>query len=93
MMSGNGMGPSGNGITAASGYRVSMVSGGLEVSARLSNLEELELLVNVLEANKALWSNPARGTLGPQSRPKATLEFLDGAASQKAGTASTKAPV
>jgi hypothetical protein len=34
------------------GYRVSLVPGALEVSARLANNEELEILVKVLEANK-----------------------------------------
>ena len=34
------------------GYRVSLVPGGLEVSARLASNEELAILVKVLEANK-----------------------------------------
>lgn len=40
-----------NGATAT-GYRVSLVPGALEVSARLASNEELEILVKVLEANK-----------------------------------------
>jgi hypothetical protein len=52
---------SGNGITSSgganSGYRVAMVSGALEVSARLATAEDLDLLVRVLEANKILWTN------------------------------------
>ena len=36
----------------ATGYRVSLVTGGLEVSARLASNEELAILVKVLEANK-----------------------------------------
>jgi hypothetical protein len=36
----------------ATGYRVSLVPGGLEVSARLASNEELATLVKVLEANK-----------------------------------------
>ena len=36
----------------ATGYRVSLVPGGLEVSARLASNEELAILVKVLEANK-----------------------------------------
>jgi hypothetical protein len=36
----------------ATGYRVSLVPGALEVSARLASNEELEILVKVLEANK-----------------------------------------
>jgi hypothetical protein len=96
-MNGNGMDSSGisigsvNGVTPASGYRVSMVSGALEVSARLSAPEELELLVKVLEANKALWPNATKGTLAPQTKAKATLELLDGAPSQKAGMATPQA--
>jgi hypothetical protein len=36
----------------ATGYRVSLVPGGLEVSARLASNEELAILVKVLEANE-----------------------------------------
>jgi hypothetical protein len=92
MMNGNGIDSSGisigsvNGVASASGYRISMVSGALEVSARLSAPEELELLVKVLEANKALWPNTTKATPAPQTRTKATLELLDGAPSQKSGT-------
>jgi hypothetical protein len=43
----------------ATGYRVSLVPGGLEVSARLASNEELAILVKVLEANK--------GSLGKSS--------------------------
>ncbi len=60
-MSGNETEGGVNGRTATSGYRVSMVSGGLEISARLASLEELELLVKVLEANKSLWGDTAAG--------------------------------
>src|SRR6476660_10404979 len=35
-------------------YRVAVLSGSLEVSARLKNSDDLELLVKVLEANKVL---------------------------------------
>ena len=45
--------------SAATGYRVSLVPGGLEVSARLASNEELAILVKVLEANK--------GSLGSSS--------------------------
>jgi hypothetical protein len=38
--------------TTATGYRVSLVPGALEVSARLASNEELDILVKVLEANK-----------------------------------------
>ncbi len=38
--------------TANSGYRVALVPGALEVSARLASNDELDILVKVLEANK-----------------------------------------
>jgi hypothetical protein len=38
--------------TASSGYRVALVPGALEVSARLASNDELDILVKVLEANK-----------------------------------------
>jgi hypothetical protein len=41
---------------APSCYRVSVVSGSLEVSARLKNADDLELLMRVLEANKVLFT-------------------------------------
>ena len=37
-------------------YRVSVVSGSLEVSARLKSADDLELLLKVLEANKGLFT-------------------------------------
>jgi hypothetical protein len=43
--------PDMEGAGAPSCYRVSLVSGSLEVSARLKNADDLELLINVLEAN------------------------------------------
>jgi hypothetical protein len=36
-------------------YRVSVLSGSLEVSARLKSADDLELLMKVLEANKGLF--------------------------------------
>jgi hypothetical protein len=85
MMSENGMEAGVNGKTATSGYRVSMVSGGLELSARLSTLEELELLVKVLEANKALWRNTTNGNA---SEPLLLREAI----SQKPAMATPRAP-
>ena len=38
-------------------YRLSVMSGLLEVSARLKSAHDLELLLKVLEANKGLFSN------------------------------------
>jgi hypothetical protein len=78
-MSGNGIAPSGSSATA-SGYRISLIGGALDVSARLSTPEELELLVKVLEANKVLWETTPSGQprLQPNAKPK--IEFLDGVA-------------
>lgn len=39
-------------------YRVAVLSGSLEVSARLRNSDDLELLMSVLEANKVLFAKP-----------------------------------
>jgi hypothetical protein len=44
------------GAIAPSCYRVSVLSGSLEVSARLKNADDLELLMKVLEANKVLFT-------------------------------------
>jgi len=41
---------------ASSCYRVSVLSGSLEISARLKNADDLELLMRVLQANKALFT-------------------------------------
>jgi hypothetical protein len=48
------------GPTAPSCYRVSLLSGSLEVTARLKSVDHLELLVKVLEANKALFAKADR---------------------------------
>jgi len=72
-MSGNGVTSSGG---AASGYRVTMVSGALEVSARLATYEELDLLVRVLEANRILWTNSATSEPNLLSR-KFKIDFPD----------------
>ena len=45
-------------------YRVSVVSGSLEVSARLKNAGDLELLLKVLEANKCLFAKVDRSATG-----------------------------
>ena len=52
--------PEANGAGAPSCYRVSVVSGSLEVSARLKNADDLELLLKVLEANKGLFPKEER---------------------------------
>jgi hypothetical protein len=41
-------------------YRVSLVSGSLEVTARLKSTDDLNLLVRVLEANKPLFEKSDR---------------------------------
>ena len=41
---------------APSCYRLSVLSGALEVSARLKNADDLELILKVLEANRALFA-------------------------------------
>jgi hypothetical protein len=43
------------GPAAPSCYRVSLLSGSLEVTARLKSVDDLDLLVKVLEANRALF--------------------------------------
>ena len=59
------------GVTAPpSCYRVSVVSGSLEVSARLRNADDLELLLKVLEANKGLFPKVERSAV--ESVAKAT---------------------
>jgi hypothetical protein len=47
--------PTVGGPAAPSCYRVSLLSGSLEVTARLKSGDDLELLMKVLEANKALF--------------------------------------
>ena len=41
-------------------YRVAVLSGSLEVSARLKNADDLELLLKVLEANRGLFPKVER---------------------------------
>ncbi len=53
--------PETNGAVAPSCYRVAVISGSLEVSARLKNADDLELLLKVLEANKGLFPKVERG--------------------------------
>jgi hypothetical protein len=45
---------------APSCYRVSVLSGSLEVSARLKSADDLELLMKVLEANRCLFAKAER---------------------------------
>jgi hypothetical protein len=55
-MSGNNESPTVQ-TTAPTGYRVSIVPGALEVSARLASAEELRNLVKVLQASIAIWAD------------------------------------
>ena len=63
----NNVEPAGSAADATNGaggspscYRISVISGSLEVSARLKNADDLELLLKVLEANKALFAKTDR---------------------------------
>lgn len=55
------------GAVTPTGYRVSILPGALEVSARLASAEELQALVNLLQANMVIWAN------GTKSEPTLTL--------------------
>jgi hypothetical protein len=57
--------PATEGAVAPSCYRVSVLSGSLEVSARLKNADDLELLMKVLEANKDLFPKVERSATEP----------------------------
>jgi hypothetical protein len=57
---------------APSCYRVSLLSGSLEVSARLKSADDLDLLMRVLEANKALFTK-ADKLLADADRPAPKL--------------------
>ena len=61
---------------APSCYRVSVLSGSLEISARLKSADDLELLVRVLEANKALFitDRPATKLSTSQSETQALMK-------------------
>jgi hypothetical protein len=73
--------PATGGAGAPSCYRLSVLLGSLEVSARLKTSADLELLIRVLEANKVLFA-----TNEDSSKPKnAAVE-----ASSKLGTPSKK---
>ena len=54
---GAGVTTTSTGAGAPSCYRVSVLSGSLEVTARLKNANDLDLLMKVLEANKGLFAN------------------------------------
>jgi hypothetical protein len=52
--------PTVGGAAAPSCYRVSLLSGALEVTARLKCGDDLDLLVKVLEANRSLFAKADR---------------------------------
>ena len=63
------------GVTAPpSCYRVSVVSGSLEVSARLRNADDLELLLKVLEANKGLFPKVERSVVESVAKAAKTAD-------------------
>ena len=64
------------GAVAPSCYRVSVVSGSLEVTARLKNADEFGLLMKVLEANKALFARTSL-PLASEEQPKSETAKTD----------------
>ena len=42
-------------VNAPSCYRISLLSGSLEVTARLKSVDDLDLLMNVLESHRAFF--------------------------------------
>jgi hypothetical protein len=73
--------PATEGAVAPSCYRVSVLSGSLEVSARLKNADDLELLMKVLEANKDLFREVERSATEPiVNATKADRSEADGVA-------------
>jgi hypothetical protein len=42
-------------VNAPSCYRISLLSSSLEVTARLKSIDDLDLLMNVLESNRAFF--------------------------------------
>ncbi|MFZ0396567.1 MAG: hypothetical protein WAM06_00800 [Methyloceanibacter sp.] len=70
-------------------YRVAVLSGSLEVSARLTNTDDLELLVRVLEANKVLFAKPEE--FKPEIVATTNSPETNYASCQQKGKASVKA--
>jgi hypothetical protein len=65
------------GAVAPSCYRVSLLSGSLEVSARLKNADDLELLIKVLEANKGLFAKVDRSGIEAVAKAAETSAKAD----------------
>ena len=70
-------------------YRVAVLSGSLEVSARLRTSDDLELLVRVLEANKVLFAKPE--DFKPEIVATANSRETNHSSCQRKGKASVKA--
>ena len=49
-------------VNAPSCYRASFLSGSLEVTARLKNVEDLDLFMNVLESHREFFVKNGRST-------------------------------
>ena len=82
--------PTVGGPGAPSCYRVSLLSGSLEVTARLKSADDLELLVKVLEANKPLFAKVDRLatevlTLTQEAVGEFTIAVLSPVRSRSAG--------
>jgi hypothetical protein len=74
---------------APSCYRVSVLSGSLEISARLKSADDLELLMRVLEANKVLFTKADR--LEPEISAKTDRPAIKLSTSQSERQALVKA--
>jgi hypothetical protein len=70
--------PDTEGAAAPSCYRVSVLSGSLEVSARLRCADDLELLMRVLEANKGLFPRLERSATETVANATKTSAKTDG---------------
>lgn len=70
--------PETEGAVAPSCYRVSFLSGSLEVSARLRSADDLELLMKVLEANKGLFPRLERSATETVANATKTSAKADG---------------
>ena len=72
-------------------YRVAVLSGSLEVSARLRTSDDLELLVRVLEANKVLFAKPEDSKPEIVAVATANSRETNHSSCQRKGKASVKA--
>jgi hypothetical protein len=70
--------PETDGAGAPSCYRVSVLSGSLEVSARLKSADDLELLMKVLEANRCLFAKAERSATEVVVKATETSAKADG---------------